>query len=171
MSMRTRSRRRLVRTLGYANASGALEIDAQRTGIEAACGRLGLELVRVVTDRRPNGDRAALDDALDRIDAGEAACLVVNELDLLGASVAELAAVLDRIDNCKARLIALDVGLDTATPSGRLAMQPAGRAAVEPVAEPEPVSEPETVAVPEPVAEAEPVVQRIKRSLPALRSA
>lgn len=121
---RTEVRRRLVRTLGYASATGEAGIELQRAEIASACEELGLELVTLVTDVGPNGDRPGLWDALERIDAGEAACLIVSDLERLGARVADLAAVLDRIDHSKARLVALDVGLDTATPSGRLALAP-----------------------------------------------
>ena len=41
----------------------------------------------------------------------------------MSREVAELAALIDRLERGGVRLIALDVGLDTATPTGRLAVE------------------------------------------------
>lgn len=114
----------------------------QRSRIEAACGHLELELVAVVRDHVPldAGPREGLTAALDRIGAGEASCLVVSELGCLGRDVAELAAVVDRLERERARLIVLDVGLDTATPAGRLAISPSGGADPPPEPEREPAA-------------------------------
>jgi DNA invertase Pin-like site-specific DNA recombinase len=150
-----RSRRRppAIPALGYASVpSGAAldgpEAEAQRLEIESACQRLGLELVDIVLehepDERADDGRPGLSYALERIDAGEASCLVVSALERLSRRVRELAAVVDRLERGQVRLIAIDVGLDTATPSGRLAI---ARRPVEPeVSEPE-AGEEEPVAV------------------------
>jgi DNA invertase Pin-like site-specific DNA recombinase len=62
--------------------------------------------------------------ALERLDAGEASCLVVSDLERLTREVTELASVVDRLERARIRLVAIDMGLDTATPSGRLAVAP-----------------------------------------------
>jgi DNA invertase Pin-like site-specific DNA recombinase len=132
-SRRPEGLQRGVPTLGYATATRdpALqgpEIEAQRNEIQTACDGLGLELLELIHDPEPTADeheRPGLSDALGRIDAGEASCLVVSELERLSRRVPELAATLDRIERARARLIAVDVGLDTATPSGRVAVTPA----------------------------------------------
>jgi DNA invertase Pin-like site-specific DNA recombinase len=142
---------------GYASVpSGAAldgpEVEAQRLEIESACEDLGLQLVDLVRDHEPDDagadGRPGLSYALERIDAGEASCLIVGALERLSRRVPELAAVVDRLERGRVRLIAIDVGLDTATPSGRLAVSRRP-------SEPEP-AEPEVdeaVAVPaEPVA-------------------
>jgi DNA invertase Pin-like site-specific DNA recombinase len=117
--------------LGYASApSGAAldgpEIEAQRLEIESACQELGLELVDLVRDQEPEQPtaegRPGLLYALERMEAGEASCLVVSDLARLSRRVDELRAVVDRLERGRLRLVAIDVGLDTATPKGRLAV-------------------------------------------------
>jgi DNA invertase Pin-like site-specific DNA recombinase len=150
-SWRTARRPRGVPALGYASAPGGTaldgpEIEAQRLEIESACQGLGLELVDLVRDHEPDEreaeGRPGLSYALERIDAGEASCLIVSDLERLSREVPELAAVVDRLERARVRLIAIDVGLDTATPSGRLAVtRRSGAAEPEEVAadrEPEP---------------------------------
>ena len=94
--------------------------------IESACEELGLALVDVVREHEPSGqaDRPGLSYALERLDAGEASCLVVSDLECLTREVTELAGVVDRLERAHVRLVAIDMGLDTATPSGRLAVAP-----------------------------------------------
>ena len=70
----------LVPTVGYVHNGG-------RDDIEAACGGLGLELVELTGD---------LGHAFDRLEAGDASCLIVGELTALSDEVAELAKLLDR---------------------------------------------------------------------------
>ena len=62
-----------------------------------------------------------MSDAFNRFEAGELSCLVVSDLERLTSSVDELAQIVDRLEKQQVRLIALDVGLDTATTTGRLA--------------------------------------------------
>jgi DNA invertase Pin-like site-specific DNA recombinase len=128
---RAARRPRGVPALGYASASAGAaldgpEIEAQRLEIESACHGLGLELVDLVRDHEPDEagaeGRPGLSYALERIDAGEASCLIVSDLERLSRQVPELAAVVDRLERARVRLIAIDVGLDTATPTGRLAV-------------------------------------------------
>ena len=150
-------------------ATGSVAARAQQTEIAGACERFGLDLVDVVRDAQEAEDRPGLVSVLERIETGEASCLVVSGLDRLGGRVADFASVVDRLEKTGVRLIALDVGLDTATEPGQLALtrrpprplpwmpQPEAPEpeAVEP--EPEPVErEPEPEAV-EPEPEPEPV--------------
>jgi DNA invertase Pin-like site-specific DNA recombinase len=133
---------------------GGPEIEEQVLVIESACEELGLALVDVVREHEPPGrkrsarpgargslsgspDRPGLSYALERLDAGEASCLVVSDLERLTREVSELASVIDRLERAHIRLVAIDMGLDTATPSGRLAVAPrAGAPAAAPEAEP-----------------------------------
>ncbi|HWI73879.1 MAG TPA: recombinase family protein [Baekduia sp.] len=118
--------------IGYATASGsrdgaAAAMRAQREAIEERCGDGDLQLLELVGDRE-SGDRKALDrpglsHALERLAAGEAACLVVTGLDRLSRSVAELGRLLRWLDRLGVRLVALDLGLDTSTESGRTTIQ------------------------------------------------
>lgn len=127
------------------------EIEAQRLEIESACQELGLELVDLVRDQEPEEPtierRPGLSYALGRMEAGEASCLVVSDLARLSRRVDELRAVVDRLERGRLRLIAIDVGLDTATPKGRLAVT---RETATDTAEPE---EPEVDLEPPPAKE------------------
>jgi DNA invertase Pin-like site-specific DNA recombinase len=102
------------------------EVEEQVLVIETACEELGLALVDVVREHEPDGSdgRPGLSYALERLDAGEASCLVVSDLERLTREVTELATVVDRLERAHIRLVAIDMGLDTATPSGRLAVSP-----------------------------------------------
>jgi DNA invertase Pin-like site-specific DNA recombinase len=140
-----------VPALGYASvpADRALdgpEVDAQRKAIEHGCRQLGLELIDVVRDHEPaeaDGDqRPGLLYALERIDAGEAGCLIVSDLERLSVSAGELDTVLDRLQTNERRLVALNVGLDTAAPAGQLAV--ATRPGVRPAPEREVELPPQT---------------------------
>jgi DNA invertase Pin-like site-specific DNA recombinase len=169
---RNARRPRGVPALGYASAPAGTaldgpEIEAQRLEIESACHGLGLELVDLVRDHEPDepgsAGRPGLSYALERIDAGEASCLIVSDLERLSRQVPELAAVVDRLERARVRLIAIDVGLDTATPSGRLAVtrRPGAAEPDELAAEAEPEelaaeAEPEREPAAEPAAEAPP---------------
>jgi DNA invertase Pin-like site-specific DNA recombinase len=121
-----------VPTLGYASVPPDVpltgpEIEEQVLVIESACEELGLSLVDVVREHEAGGSgRPGLTYALERLDAGEASCLVVSDLERLTREVTELASVVDRLERARIRLVAIDMGLDTATPSGRLAVAPRG---------------------------------------------
>jgi DNA invertase Pin-like site-specific DNA recombinase len=158
----SRWRRGRILALGYTSVPArhgldGPEAEAQRRAIENGCRELGLELVDLVRDQEPDhsaGDqRPGLLYALERIDAGEAACLIVSDLERLSASVGELDTVLDRLQRHGRRLVAVDVGLDTAAPAGQLAVstrpgvQPTRPREEEPSA---PVEEPPEVPAPPP---------------------
>ena len=143
--------------LGYASVPPDVslngpEIEEQVLVIESACEELGLALVDVVREHEPDGSagRPGLSYALERLDAGEASCLVVSDLERMTREVTELASVVDRLERAHIRLVAIDMGLDTATPSGRLAVSPReGAPAADqeeeeapPAAEPRPAEQP-----------------------------
>ena len=145
MTPRTRATRQLATpTLGYTSVAAGEPLDGpaiekQRLAIEDACKRLNLRLVDVVRDHRANGaddaGQPGLQKVLDRIDSGEASCLIVSDLECLTRRTARLEKVLDRLERDKTRFVALDVGLDSASETGRLAVTPL---VVTPPAEPEP---------------------------------
>ena len=172
-----------VPTLGYASLSSdepldGPEMETQRLAIEGACDRLNLRLVDIVRDQQedgPNEEQPGLIRALERIESGEASCLIVSHLERLTGRTALLEIVLDRLDGGEARLVALDVGLDSATETGQLAMaSPAAPAA--PVVEPEPEEAPEAdtavISEPEPAApEPEPAAPEPEPPAPELEVA
>lgn len=136
------------------------ELGSQAKAIDQVCTALGLRVVELIHEEdATNGGsagRPSLERALGQVEAGEVSCLVVHDLEQLSQSVDEFASVIDRLECAGARLVALNVGLDTASSSGRLALErrrgtrpDTAVYAPEPV-EPEPV-EPEPVE-PEPAA-------------------
>ena len=137
-------------TLGYASVAPGEPLDGagirgQLEAIQSACERLNLRLIDVARDHHGNGakdaDQPALVRLLDRIDSGEASCLIVSNLERLTRRTARLETILERLEKRQVRLVALDVGLDSATEAGRRAL---GRGAEAPAAEPEsPVPAPE----------------------------
>ena len=100
-------------------------LKAQMEAIDSLCDRRGWTLLEVVRDyEEPRGkalERPGLGYALERVERGEASCVVVSELQCLGRSVADLGRTLETIGRSRARLVALDVGIDTAAPEGRKA--------------------------------------------------
>jgi DNA invertase Pin-like site-specific DNA recombinase len=162
--------------LGYASVppSFALdgpEVDAQRQAIEHGCRELGLELIDVVRDHEPDDSgadrRPGLLHALERIDAGEASCLIVSDLERLSVSAGELDAVLDRLQKDERRLVALNVGLDTHSDAGQLAVatRPGVRPSPVPELEPPPVPAAAEGAPGTPVPTVGPRSQRATRAL------
>ena len=120
-----------MRAVGYTSASATAGFDGphaqqQRDRIEQSARRLGLDLIDMVHDQVSSGARAdsrpGLHHLLDRIEAGEASCLVVSDLDRLSSDIVELGDLLTRMEGH--RLIVLDVELDTDTPAGALAVAP-----------------------------------------------
>jgi DNA invertase Pin-like site-specific DNA recombinase len=65
--------------------------------------------------------RPGLTYALERLESGEFDCLVVPRLDRLTRSAANLGSLIRLLDEREARLIVVDIDLDTATEEGRLA--------------------------------------------------
>lgn len=119
-----------VRALGYVrvstdeqHASGG-GLAAQRAAIRAECDRRGWELVEIVGEAAGSSsatlDRAGLQRALDQLDRGAAAVLVVAKLDRLSRSVAQGAVVMDRAKRRGWKFVALDLGVDTTTAAGEL---------------------------------------------------
>lgn len=117
------------RVVGYARVSTADQgdsgagLEAQRQTIEAECQRRGWELVGILRDiasgKSTNG-RHGLHEALETIERGEASALVVAKLDRLSRSLADFAALMERARRSGWALVALDLGVDTTTPSGEL---------------------------------------------------
>jgi len=121
-----------VRALGYVTVRQAETIDATRPqrqmeAIDSVCGERGWKLLEVVRDREePRGsalDRPGLGYALERVERGEASCLIVSELVRLSRSVADLGRVLEVITRNGGRFVALDLGIDTSSPEGRKAVE------------------------------------------------
>jgi DNA invertase Pin-like site-specific DNA recombinase/peptidoglycan hydrolase-like protein with peptidoglycan-binding domain len=110
--------------IGYVTLSpdaAPSDADVPVHAIEAACERSDWELMEVVTDRE-NGvsslERPGLARALEQIAAGHARGLVVSDLRRLSRSIIDLGALVEWFRDAQAALVALDLGIDTSTPSG-----------------------------------------------------
>jgi len=119
-----------VRALGYVSVTTdgeSGEFDNQMSAIDLYCEERGWELVEVVRDveapSNGNVERQGLLYALEKIGRGEASCIIVSELGRLSGSAADLGGILDRLRRSDGRLVALDIGLDTASAEGRVAAQ------------------------------------------------
>ena len=125
-----------VRAVGYVTVpegepfQGA-QFTEQSGAIDSYCEQRGWELTEVVRDvegSSSNGlEREGLLYVLDKIGRGEANCVVVSDLGRLSGSAADLGGILDRLDRSDGRLVALDIGLDTASGDGQVAARALAR--------------------------------------------
>jgi DNA invertase Pin-like site-specific DNA recombinase len=118
-----------LRVLGYVRVStgeqarSGLGLTAQERAIRDACRQRGWQLVEVLRDDGASGkdlNRPGIQEALRRIAAGDARGLVTAKLDRLSRSLVDAAHLLAWFDRANAALVAVDLGIDTSTTSGRL---------------------------------------------------
>ena len=118
--------------LGYTVVSAPGEAERKRLReeaklIQAACQEHGLVLGKLVRDLEthngPDLRRPGLTYVLERLAAKEYETLVVSRLDRLTRSAANLGTLLRLLDDRHARLIVVDLGLDTGTSDGRIAAE------------------------------------------------
>ena len=119
-----------LRVAGYLRVSTVEQADsgaglaAQHAAITAEAARRGWQLVRVFEDAGASGKslsgRPGLMAALEAVEAGEAAALVVSKLDRLSRSVSDFAGLVASAQRRGWALVALDLGLDMTTPAGGL---------------------------------------------------
>ena len=112
--------------LGYARTSTIEQqagFEAQLAELkQAGCDRIYKEQVSAVARERPELERA-----IDHLRHGDV--LVVTKLDRLARSVEHLISVVRRIEESGASLRILGLGLDTATPTGRMMLTMLGTVA------------------------------------------
>jgi DNA invertase Pin-like site-specific DNA recombinase len=103
----------------------------QARRIRAACEARGMVLHQLVGDVQsyagPDLERPGLAHALDLLAAGEVSCLVVAGLDRLSRSAANLGTVIEWLAELDARLVVIDIDLDTRTEEGRVAARALAR--------------------------------------------
>lgn len=125
MTRTTSPRGRLA--IGYVRVStvdqvvNGVSLDAQRARLEEEASRRGWGL-EIVADEARSGaddDRLGLQDALTRLDAGEADALMVTRLDRMTRSVAGLSAILGRAQRHEWDVVMLSPAIDTTDPAGR----------------------------------------------------
>lgn len=117
--------------IGYLRVSTAEQaakghgLEAQRAAIAREADHRGWR-VRWVEDRGVSGtrnDRLGLAFALDQLNQGAAEALVVAKLDRLGRRAASLTQVIEHARERGWAIVALDMGIDSNTASGRLVLQ------------------------------------------------
>jgi DNA invertase Pin-like site-specific DNA recombinase len=118
-----------VKVVGYSRVStddqakSGLSLAAQEDAIASGCTQRGWSLIDTYVDAGHSGrtlQRPALGQALQAIANRTADGLVVAKLDRLSRSVIDFAALLEWFERVGAVLLALDLAIDTSTPSGRL---------------------------------------------------
>jgi DNA invertase Pin-like site-specific DNA recombinase len=118
-----------MRVLGYVRVSTEEQadsragIDAQRAAILAEAKRRGWRLLEVVEDAGYSGKdlrRPGVQEALSVLADGKADALVVAKLDRLSRSMLDFAALMNAAQKQGWALVALDLGVDTSTPSGEM---------------------------------------------------
>jgi DNA invertase Pin-like site-specific DNA recombinase len=120
-----------MRLIGYMRVSqmrgrageSFISTDVQRQQIEQYAAAMGHELVGWEEDLDKPGstlNRPGIQAALATIAAGEADGVIAAKLDRLTRSIADLGRLLERAQAESWNLVAVDVGLDLRTPSGRL---------------------------------------------------
>lgn len=112
-----------VRVSTSEQAISGLGLAAQEATIRAECARRGWHLVDVMRDEGASGknlDRPGLRSTMEMIADRQATVLVAAKLDRISRSVLDFAALLEWFGAADASLVALDVGVDTSTPGGRL---------------------------------------------------
>lgn len=117
-----------VRVVGYVRVSTEEQADSraglesQRTEIASECERRSWVLLEVYADEGVSGrslnGRHALSKAVGAVESGEADALMVAKLDRLSRSLLDFAALMARANKDGWNLVALDLGIDLATPAG-----------------------------------------------------
>jgi DNA invertase Pin-like site-specific DNA recombinase len=117
-----------LRVLGYIRVSTGDQVDsgaglaAQRRALKAEIRRRewGLEIIEEPGVSGSTLARPALTEALRRLENGEAEVLMVNRLDRLTRSVRDFGELAERARKKGWKIVCLDLGVDTTTPSGEL---------------------------------------------------
>jgi DNA invertase Pin-like site-specific DNA recombinase len=107
----------------HAQSEHGAGIEAQKRAIRAEAKRRGWKVVRVYEDvvsgKSMNG-RHGLHAALEAVETGDAAVVVVAKLDRLSRSLIDFAALVERSRKKGWGIVALDLGVDMTTPSSEM---------------------------------------------------
>jgi DNA invertase Pin-like site-specific DNA recombinase len=102
-------------------ASSGAGLQAQRQAIIAECERRGWHLVETIEDAGYSARdlrRPGIQEALRVLEAGKASALVVAKIDRLSRSMLDFSKLMAKATSEHWALVALDVAVDTSTPSG-----------------------------------------------------
>jgi DNA invertase Pin-like site-specific DNA recombinase len=119
------------RVVGYLRCStdeqaeSGLGLDAQRAAVEAACAAKGWTVAEWAVDEGVSGsvapgDRLAMSRALRLLEGREAGALVAAKVDRIARDLHDLTGLLRQADVQGWAVVALDLGVDTTTPVGRM---------------------------------------------------
>ena len=118
-----------LRVVGYIRVStddqadSGAGLEAQRAAIRQQCASRSWDLLALHEDTasaRSLAKRPGLTRALAELDAGTAEALVVAKLDRLSRSLLDFSSLMERIRKKGWASAALDLGVDTTTPSGEM---------------------------------------------------
>jgi DNA invertase Pin-like site-specific DNA recombinase len=113
-----------VRVSTEEQTESGLGLSDQRAKVTAACEQRGWNIVHEYADEGFSAktviDRPDLTAALNALDAGEAANLVVAKLDRLSRSVHDFTGLVARSKRNSWSLVVLDLGVDTSTAAGQM---------------------------------------------------
>jgi DNA invertase Pin-like site-specific DNA recombinase len=118
-----------MRAVAYARVSTAEQsqsgagLAAQVGAIEAEVARRNWELIEVVEDAGFSArdlNRPGIKKALEMLAAGDADALLVSKLDRLSRSVLDFATLMEQSRKQGWGLVAMDIGVDSTTPSGEV---------------------------------------------------
>jgi DNA invertase Pin-like site-specific DNA recombinase len=106
-------------------AESGLGLEAQRAAVEAACAAKGWTVTEWAVDEGVSGsvapaDRPGMAEALRLLDSREAGALVAAKVDRIARDLHDLTGLLRRADDDGWAIVALDLGVDTTTPVGRM---------------------------------------------------
>src|SRR5262245_16291303 len=116
-----------MRVLGYVRVSTSEQansgagLEAQRRAIIAECRRRGWQLVETLEDAGYSARdlrRPGIQEALKALEEAKASALVVAKLDRLSRSMLDFSKLMAKATQEHWALVALDVAVDTSTPSG-----------------------------------------------------
>ena len=109
-----------------------LGLDAQAAVCKDYCVRNRLEIVEVTTEIQSGKStrrRPVLASALETLRKGDADVLIASNVSRLSRSIGDLVGLISEADKRGYAVVALDTGLDTSTPAGRMVFQMLGVAA------------------------------------------
>ncbi len=109
-----------------------LGLDAQAAICRDYCIRNGIEIVGILTEvqsGKSTRKRPVLASAVEALRTGHADVLVASNVSRLSRSIGDLVGLIAEADRRGYSVVALDTGLDTSTPAGRMVFQMLGVAA------------------------------------------
>jgi DNA invertase Pin-like site-specific DNA recombinase len=113
-------------------ADSGLGLAAQKATIEAECAKRGWTLLTIHQDAvsgKTVANRPGLAAALEDVEKGVAAGIVVGKLDRLSRSLKDFATLMERAQKKGWNLVACDLGIDLSTPAGEFMANVMGSAA------------------------------------------